>query len=318
MVCSSGILCNNFETNLLGAGVAPLYNSTTLSWNWINSNGQTCLINQRGTGVGGFSFGLYDVSDNGYSPLNPYSEILTISANFNSSAGARVGRTYLQTPVYVYGPNSDIPNILGAFYSTSLSNGYYTEIQVGRGGGSYENALFAYNINTGTPQASFGEIDIAGAGTTITFNGSGNVGIGGAPSTIRLAVNGTVSKTGGSFLINHPDPLKPKWKLRHCFVESNTRGDNLYRYVITTSNQTGTVALPSYFKHLNENSQVFVSAKDNLGAGYGVLDESLDNLTINVTIDGVYNVLLIGTRKDQAMRDYWDQYGAEVPPTDQI
>jgi hypothetical protein len=130
----------------------------------------------------------------------------------------------------------------------------------------------------------------------------------------NLSVSGTLTKGGGSFLIDHPDPGKPNWKLRHCFVETPSRGDNIYRYQIQTNNLIYVLQLPNYFKFLNESPQVFVSSDNLLGYGFGKVDVNLQNVNISVSIDGIYNVLIIATRKDKLMKDYWDTYGAEIPP----
>jgi hypothetical protein len=138
---------------------------------------------------------------------------------------------------------------------------------------------------------------------------SGGVGI-----AKNVNIGGTLTKGGGSFLIPHPDPSKPDWHLRHCFVETNTRGDNIYRFVVTTLNNTAIITLPTYYKFLNENTQIFVSPADNFGAGYGVIDDTLQTVTITTNLDGKYNVLVIGTRNDALMKEYWDTDGAEIPP----
>jgi hypothetical protein len=153
--------------------------------------------------------------------------------------------------------------------------------------------------------------------TTSTSSGAlvvnGGVGIGG-----NCHIGGTLVKGGGSFVIPHPDPSKTDWKLRHCFVESNTRGDNIYRYKVRTTNKTATIQLPNYFKHINENPQVWViedqTDNDNIGFGKGKVDDKLETVTIKVNEEGTYNIMIIGTRKDPLMIEYWDQYGAEIPP----
>ena len=60
-----------------------------------------------------------------------------------------------------------------------------------------------------------------------------------------LDVRGTLTKTTGSFKIDHPDPEKINThNLYHSFVESPTAGDNLYRYRVTTTvdNSLATIA----------------------------------------------------------------------------
>ena len=130
----------------------------------------------------------------------------------------------------------------------------------------------------------------------------------------NLSVIGTLTKGSGSFLIDHPDPAKKAThKLRHCFVESPTRGDNIYRYVMEANenNQTLTLDLPDYWKHLNENPQIWISPIDLFGRAFGKVNEELTLLTATFELKGKYNVLLIGTRKDKIARDHFDAGGVE-------
>lgn len=130
----------------------------------------------------------------------------------------------------------------------------------------------------------------------------------------NLNVGGTLTKAAGSFDIEHPDPSKEMgWILRHSFVESPTRGDNIYRYNITTTteNLQTVINLPDYYKHLNENSQVWVNASDCFGIGYGTVNEELTQVNVFTNMAGNYNVLVIGTRKDKIAKDYWDSKGSE-------
>jgi hypothetical protein len=120
----------------------------------------------------------------------------------------------------------------------------------------------------------------------------------------------TLSKTAGSFKIEHPDPSKTAtMELFHSFVESPTAGDNIYRFKVTTINGTGILQLPDYHKFLNENSQLKIAPVNHFGKAYGVIDPTESFVTINSTIDGDYNVLLVGTRKDNDAKRAWD--GAE-------
>ena len=147
----------------------------------------------------------------------------------------------------------------------------------------------------------------------ITSSGIRSLGAGYVQN--NLQVIGTLTKGGGSFLIEHPDPVKAAegYKLRHCFVESPTRGDNLYRYqIITTQNNLSTtVILPDYWQYLNENPQVWISPVDCFGVAYGSVNETLTEINITTNMPGTYNVLLMGTRKDDLMKNYFDSDGVE-------
>ncbi len=127
-----------------------------------------------------------------------------------------------------------------------------------------------------------------------------------ASSGRTLCVNGTLSKTAGSFAISHPNPSKnTACELFHSFVESPTAGDNLYRFEVEVENGTATIDLPDYYKYLNENDQVWVNPKNHFGRAYGVVNQEQTALTVFADTDGSYNVLLIGTRKDEDAAKAW-------------
>ena len=91
-------------------------------------------------------------------------------------------------------------------------------------------------------------------------------------------VGGTLSKTSGTFTIKHPDPAKSgSMALQHSFVESPTRGDNIYTYVVSSSadNQTVVTDLPSYWEFLNENPRMWIQAKGMFAQAYGEVSSSL-------------------------------------------
>jgi hypothetical protein len=176
---------------------------------------------------------------------------------------------------------------------------------------------FGINGNTLRYQVSdtnSGHRFFAGTGTSSSVEIMSVLGSG------AVSIPGTLSKGGGSFDIEHPDPIKAEagYRLRHCFVESPTRGDNIYRFKVQTTNKMATLTLPDYYQHLNENTQVFVTAEwseNAFGHGCGRLNpQNPLQVDIRVTEDGEYNVLIIGTRKDQLMKDFWDEKGAEYIP----
>jgi hypothetical protein len=124
-------------------------------------------------------------------------------------------------------------------------------------------------------------------------------------STATLQVNGTISKTAGSFVINHPDPSKQSMKLRHCFVESPTHGDTLYRWCLSTVDCRYELTLPSYFTALNTNPQVWVTPDDLEHIGRATVQGGI--LKLETTGNGLFTVLCVATRKDLDAVKYFDK-----------
>jgi hypothetical protein len=117
-----------------------------------------------------------------------------------------------------------------------------------------------------------------------------------------------------SFQIKHPDPDKhDEYVLRHSTVESPTCGENLYRWQVTVTGSYTNIKLPDYYKFLNSNDQVWVSPYKHFGNAWGEVDVAQTTLTIHVDSCGVYNVMLVGTRKDEgALKSNITKYGVET------
>lgn len=128
----------------------------------------------------------------------------------------------------------------------------------------------------------------------------------------NLFVAGALSKTSGTFDIAHPDPEKKAdgWRLRHSFVESPTRGDNIYRFEIEVVDGEAKHDLPSYYQFLNENSQVWLSPVGHFGRALGKVNDQTNQIDISADTDGLYNALVIGTRKDEDAKVF-DEKGVE-------
>lgn len=133
-----------------------------------------------------------------------------------------------------------------------------------------------------------------------------------------LSITGALSKGSGTFDIPHPDPSKADThRLRHGFVESPTRGDNLYRFAVLVSpeqvGQEVETLLPDYWPWLNECPQCWCSPRRHFGQAWA--DVALDGQTFTLAANGAgwYNVLIIGTRKDAIAVAGWDNTGGIEP-----
>jgi len=185
-------------------------------------------------------------------------------------------------------------------------------------GGGYQN-LIAGSLKRGENACQV-YYDVIGGGSGNSIGCASYSGIlGGCSSTIQeqayvfvfrsfigtSAVNNLsyfqdIAKTSSSFRIHHPDPEKSATHyLFHTNVESPTEGDNIYRYEVKTINGKAEINLPSYYKWLNKNDQVWVSPKENFGNAYGLVNEEQTKLEIYSDVDSEFYVLLIGTRKDK-------------------
>ena len=65
------------------------------------------------------------------------------------------------------------------------------------------------------------------------------------------------------------------------------------------------MALPDYYKFLNEQDQIWVTPKNHFGNAYGIMNEAQTCVDFVSDTDGEYTVLIIGTRKDDYAKHYW-------------
>lgn len=191
--------------------------------------------------------------------------------------------------------------------TANLASGYNSAVVAGGRG-------FPFGVSSGncaTGAFSF----VGGGGANIVTGGKASI-LGGVSNTVSnyfsnivgsfltssadcTTYTNALSKTSGTFRISHPDPSKTSTKyLQHSFVESPTRGDNIYRFKVETIGCNASLALPDYYKFLNGNDQVWISPKNHFGSAYGVIDSTQSCVSITSNCDGEYNVLVIGTRKD--------------------
>jgi hypothetical protein len=172
--------------------------------------------------------------------------------------------------------------------------------------GSQNIGLGNITLQTGIPLITPSSM-IQSFNNNIIFNNTlyvdqstNKVGINTAPLT-DLSINGTLTKTAGSFVIR--DPTRPEYRIRHCFTESPTAGDTLYRWLFSTVNKRYDYQLPSWFNDLNTNPQVWISPREFYQQGRGYVQGS--TLTIETTADGLFEVLCVATRKDITATQYF-------------
>jgi hypothetical protein len=170
-------------------------------------------------------------------------------------------------------------------------------------GGGYYNLICGHNSSIlggqyNTVNSSCYNVHIIGSSLTGNYSNT--------TFTNCLRVCGAFYKSTGYFSIPHPNPSKTDtFNLLHSFVESPTEGDNIYRFVIDIVDGYGEVVLPDYYKFLNKNSQVWISPVNGFGIGYGEINEEDTKVIIKANMDIKYNVLVIGTRKDDFVKKNW-------------
>lgn len=208
------------------------------------------------------------------------------------------------------GKNS-YPGVSPAFKAIAIGSGAeaLNPGAIALGAGSKAEGANAINIGYGN--YAFGDHAVS-IGSGVPFSGGRGLGVLGGPSsnancTNTWKVNGSFSVVGTkNFEIPHPSPDKKHTHIiRHGAVESPTAGDTLYRYTIKalTDGETVEVQLPDYFEYLNTNVDVYVSPHKHFGRAFGeVID---DKLLVTCEKLGTYKALIIGTRNDDNVHDWY-------------
>lgn len=175
--------------------------------------------------------------------------------------------------------------------------------------------FFRDDTNTRYPfKINAGEYDNA-----LVIGSTGNVGIGTPSPATTLQVNGSLSKSSGSFRIPHPLPeLKDTHDLVHSFVESPT-ADNIYRGKIQLQNGQATVNIDTHsgmtegtFAALNGNVQVFLQNDSGWDLVRGsVSDNILTIISQNQQSSDTISWLIIAERQDEHMLEtgWTDEFG---------
>lgn len=170
--------------------------------------------------------------------------LLATSANSSASlASANRGVFGVGNDAGVAG-NSGTYGVHGFSENIGVKGDGFGESGVGVSGSSYSGFALSGNTTNGT--AVYGEILNSGAGHAGYFLG-------------RVHVNGTLTKSAGSFKIDHP--LDPTHKyLSHSFVESPDM-KNIYDGVVALeADGSATVELPEWFSALNKDFRYQLTA----------------------------------------------------------
>lgn len=291
----------------------------------INTNGDIGIANstnpQISLAIGDSDTGIDWVSDGVMRVMTNNAERLRFNAGTNGDAYFTLGSGHLginesdpNEELHISGSSNPTIRIENTIQSSSHQATEYASLDFwtsdGAGDGAAIGRIVCYQSGGGTAP----DCDLRFYTGT---NAASNLGMT-LDWTNNLDVVGTLTKGGGSFDIEHPNPIKAAegYRLRHCFVEGNTAGDNHYylQCEATTDNEVVEVDLPSYYKDLNENTRIFIQGVGHFGRAYGTINNQETKLEITCELIGKYDILCIGTRKDELATDYFSM-GAEYQGT---
>jgi hypothetical protein len=262
---------NNVEI-YFGVVGGTWYNAGVLQFNYVGSSGNGY------TGFGGNNLGF------GFLGANNIFQVFTTGCSINGELDINNSGSGTVTTAKFLAPNTTVGND--------------AELHLGIVEAGMKCAIIQFNyVDSGSGNGNWLGLGFYGNNNKLRVDAGG------------ITVYGGITKSSGSFDIPHPCLIKEKqgYRIRHCFVESNSRGDNIYRYTVTTKDCKAEIILPDYFKHLNENPQLFITPVDTFCFYKGRVDSELEKVYIESSIDGTFSVLVIGTRKDKAAIDHFDQ-----------
>ena len=110
-----------------------------------------------------------------------------------------------------------------------------------------------------------------------------------------------------NFDIKHP--FKEGYRLRHRCMEAPL-AYLFYHYQYDCKVGYNEFPMPDYFV-MNTDVLVYVSPYEHFGAAFGKTDKN--KLIVKCSIEGTYNIQVIGTRNDQVIQDDHAKFGVEYP-----
>lgn len=208
-----------------------------------------------------YSSGNIGIKSNAYGGYNQNIGIWSKSGDITTTGTLNIGihgeaaqQHTMGLGIGVYGVSYDQENSLNTGnYNTGIEGYGFTYARNAIGGIFYSHTR-GNNNNTsiGVRATASGDNTTTGTkyGIYAQANGSGSLFAGYFSGNVH--VNGNLSKSGGTFKIDHP--LDPENKyLQHSFVESPDMM-NIYNGIITTNAQgDAEILLPQYFEALNKD-----------------------------------------------------------------
>jgi hypothetical protein len=125
-------------------------------------------------------------------------------------------------------------------------------------------------------------------------------------------IAGTLSKTSGSFDIEHPKPPTDSgnWRLRHYFCETGQGpGLNIYRYKLTLQKGVNSHRLPDWFSSINTNCCVLVAPCKHFNPAYGEVEGN--TLIITTKAAAMYICIIYADRCDEAALNDFHAHGGD-------
>lgn len=162
-------------------------------------------------------------------------------------------------------------------------------------------------LNGGTETAPQAVYVSHGADVRIAITSGGNVFYGNSWNTGNLTIYENLTVNGvKNFDIPHP--TQEGHRLRHRCIESD-RALNVYRQKLQCTRGLNRFPLPSYFQGINEDPMIWVNPYRHRGSGWADVED--DELLVDVTTAGLYNIMLTGVRCDATAKAEFEQYGVE-------
>jgi hypothetical protein len=288
---------------------------------WINGVSQTLQAQ------GGGSTALWQTNVYGGGSIIRYTVTVMDDAyfgNFPSSAGFQTG--YQGTSDYAIGNFKHFIATDGTNYSAKRAvPDYNTAADLFNEGAPDQSIITSGFIKSqGLSAIGNNKLVLSTSDTErLTILSGGNVGIGNSNPGSKLHVNGNITKSSGSFTIDHPLPnMSNTHNLYHSFIEG-PKADLIYRGKVDLINGSASINLDTVsnmtsgtFEVLNRDVQCFTSNESDWDAVKGSV--SGNALTIscqNASSTANVSWLVIGERKDKHMYDtnWTDDDGHVIP-----